>query len=232
MSKEQLEKAWAFLAIIILFYALNTWLSSQGAETIFNVKLLNPKRVPGAYFGILVCAPLLILLCWVGILYQRRHHRGSKWSGIPPLGIGHLDVSKIEAKIFLALQLALFVVVPALSLLHFAGIVNKAWVCAREYSNSPPQIKDYGQFKLPEKGYWWADRYRLDGWDTKSEKCTGGATFFPFVSPLILIFLCGAAFISSAYYLALLMGFFGRSALGGAADKADIPIEEKAAGEP
>jgi hypothetical protein len=217
MSRNQLGKVWSFLAILLLFYALNTWLSSQSAPTVFNVKLLNTNRVPGAYFGILVCAPLLILLCFVGILYRSRHCIGSRWNGIPPVGIGTLDVSKIEGKIFLVVQIALFVVIPALSLVHFANIVTESRVCAREYDNpspppkSLPEIENYGQFKFPEKGLWFGDRYRLDGWDRISKKCSGGITFFPFVSPLCLIFLCGTAFISTVYYLGSLMGFFGKA---------------------
>ena len=73
MSREQFEKAWSLPAFLLLFYALNIWLSTQGALPIFNVKIHTQQLIPEAFLGILICAPLFTLLCLVGILCQRRH---------------------------------------------------------------------------------------------------------------------------------------------------------------
>ena len=89
------------------------------------MKLLHTQRIPGAYAVILIFALLLALLCLVCILYRRRHRTTSKRTGIPPVGIGSLNVYKTEVKVFLAVQLIIFVVIPVLSLVHIDLVTDK-----------------------------------------------------------------------------------------------------------
>ena len=125
MNREQLEKVWPLPAILLLFCALDTWLGGQGASPVFSVKLLHMHHIPGAYPGILICAPMLTLLCLVYVLSQRRDGTISKWTEVPSVGIGGFDFSKTEIKVFFSIQLIIFVLSIVPSLVHIHLITDE-----------------------------------------------------------------------------------------------------------
>lgn len=181
MSDEQLIKIWGISTLVLLFYVINTWISSQGAHPILDIELLDPRRVPGALMALIVSPPLLALAAAIGSIYCTRHSKNSFWHAVPTPGIGALEPTKIEARIYIIVQLFVAYVLPILSFIHFFDIVFNAKVCARHLD-----LPDLSVWSIPD--LWQLNSgYRLDGWDAAAMKCNTGVTFWPLVEPMLLI---------------------------------------------
>lgn len=217
MSKDQLTKVWSAVAAILLFYSLNTYISTQGGAPLFGVPLLSSQREVGALYALILCPPMLLIVALLGELYRRRHGADSKWEGVPPAFIGELDCRKAESRVYLAAVVLLAYMVPMLTFVHFGQIVSEASVCAKDVKGVAPKIAPKSIWTQPESGFWCCDAYRLAGMeadksgerDAKGDRvvtCTGGASFTPLVAPLLLSLSWGLAFAAAAYHLARLIG--------------------------
>jgi hypothetical protein len=181
MSGEQLTRIWGILALLLLFYVSNTWLSSQGAQPILDVELLDPRRVAGALMALVVCPPLLALTATIGDIYRSRHADGRFWQAVPVPGIGSLDPIAGEARAYIFAEIFLVYILPILSFAHFGRIVLGADVCANE-----PHSPGLSVWSIPD--LWQLNSgYRLDGWDAAAMKCNTGVTFWPLVGPILMI---------------------------------------------
>lgn len=219
MSKEQITKVWAAIAIVLLFYALNTYISSQGGAPLFGVPLLTTQRETAALYALIICPPMLFVAVAFGELYLGRYGAKRKWLGIPPAFIGELDVGHRESRAYLVAVVVLAYVVPMLSFFHFARIVAGAELCVKEVTivrqgkevSIPPTKATWLKWDLPESEFWLEDRYRLAGKEAGSDQnalqqCTGGASFTPLLEPAFLVLWCGFAVIYAVFHLGKLAG--------------------------
>jgi len=118
MNQSHLVKLFTALGLILLIISLNTWLAVQGGERVFSISLVSNDKAGAAFFGLMLCSVLLLLVGMVGLLHARRY--GQKWhSRIPIVWLEGLDTSKTEAKVFQILIVVLFFLVPIGAMVHF-----------------------------------------------------------------------------------------------------------------
>ena len=193
MTQEQLSKLWSAIGALLLYYTLNSYLATQGAEPVFPAPLLTKAREPIAIFAILIGAPLLFLVASVGRVFASRA-AGPSLGRIPVLWFDKIDSDSPEGRWYQRLALTAFTMLPALSFLHFFRILTTADVCA--------------SFPTAHKTTAWSltafttlnDPARLGGLLTRDPApphemmCQGGVTFFPLVEPLALLLLIVCAY--------------------------------------
>jgi hypothetical protein len=182
MTQHQLAKLWAVVSVALLYYALNSWLVSQGANEIFEAKLvLSSSRLATAMIAILICSFLLIGASLVGLLYASRA-TGPWHNKIPVFGFGSINTSSREGIGFQGVMLTVFSLLPALSLIHFWQVFLRGKVV----TNGQPSRVASGIFDITA----------LIGFDDPARicdelasgavpGCIKGATFFPFIEPIV-----------------------------------------------
>jgi multisubunit Na+/H+ antiporter MnhC subunit len=69
MTPQQISKVWTVISLVLLYYALNTYLVTQGGNEIFGTKLIVTSRIPAAMMGIPICSALLLVSSLIGIDY-------------------------------------------------------------------------------------------------------------------------------------------------------------------
>lgn len=127
MTLQQLSKVWAVVSVFLLYYALNSYLVTQGGETIFGATLIMKTRVPDGFLAIPICSVLLLVSASIGIAHARR--TGPSWSDrVPLVGFEQLDTTRVEAKLYQAAMLFLLSALPTLTFIHFWGVAASAEV--------------------------------------------------------------------------------------------------------
>jgi hypothetical protein len=190
MNAKQLGKLWTALCGFLLYYAMDSWLVTQGGKGIFGAHLVSEDRVPVAMLAIPICSVLLMVGALVGRDYARMID-GTDWAArIPVVGFESLDMSKTDARIFQAAVIFAFTVLPIGALIHFWLTFNAAKVIS---NTEPPR---------PIKSIWdWSglssigDPARACTSLSDSGKCLGNATIFPGLEPWIFVALTGAAVV-------------------------------------
>jgi len=201
MSKEHLEKLFSALGLVLLFCTLNSWLASQGVHPILGLPLLTEERPPMAFFGLAMASILTILLCTVGWLHARRH--GTNWSGrVPVVWLDGLDTGQPDAKIYQAVVLVLFLLVPTAASVHFAQIIFSSKLCIL----GTRSIASVPEAWLGSLGH--ASQTRLVADLSADATCNHGIQVFAPAEFLILIMLCVLAIV--LMLLLLIAAFWGR----------------------
>jgi hypothetical protein len=197
MSPKQLGKLWTVIGAILLYYALNAWIVTQGGHEIFGMRLVAANRVPAAMVAIPICALLLIATSAIGILYALRTE--PRWPDrIPVVGFETLNTKAPESKVYQGAMLFLLSILPALSLIHFWRMFTQAKLVT---TSRPPALI---------ASVW--DWSKLTSWDDPARICTtvretapappstapgisceGGATVLPGIEPTLLAVLTGLA---------------------------------------
>jgi hypothetical protein len=122
MSQSLLNKVWSFLVVVLLYLCLNVWsITQQWQLSLPGNPFKDGKTTPYgvALYGILLCAPLFIIVCIIARLYSA-HSLGVRWEDrFPRFGDFELDTSKSEAKAFQTITLFLFLLVPLGGIVHF-----------------------------------------------------------------------------------------------------------------
>jgi hypothetical protein len=138
MTSQQISKVWTVLSLALLYYALNTYLVTQGGTPIFGATLIVSTRIPAAMMGIPICSMLLLLLCsLIGMDYARKNR--SDWADrIPLVGFEQIDTASREAKFYQGTVLTLLSVLPIVALVHFWSVFSEA--CAVTTRNPPTLI--------------------------------------------------------------------------------------------
>lgn len=200
MNPQQISKLWSVVGGVLLYYALNSWLVSQGGNEIFGVKLVHSGRVPVAMLAILICAVLLIAASLIGRLFARR--AASSWyERIPVVGFDAIRTGSPEGRIYQLAMMVLLSLIPSLSLIHFwlvftAGKVVTTGSNARVASG----IWDISALQ----GVNDPARICADLAAGPSIACENGTTFFPIVEPLILAVITIVAFLATvAHWLSV-----------------------------
>lgn len=122
MSQSLLNKIWSFLAVALLYLSLNVWsITQQWQLSLPGNPFKDGKTTPFgvALYGVLLCGPLLIVVCIIVHLYAARSQE-KKWQArFPRFGDFALDMSRAEAKAFQMIALFLFLLLPLVGVGHF-----------------------------------------------------------------------------------------------------------------
>lgn len=133
MNVAQLSKLWLVVGTLLLFYALNSWIVTQGGDPIFSGSVISKDRAPAAVVAIPVGSILLALASAVGWLHATR--ASGKWhSRIPIAFFETLDMNRLEARVYQASMLVALSLVPTLALVHFWSIFVTEAVVFRDGS--------------------------------------------------------------------------------------------------
>jgi hypothetical protein len=134
MTSQQISKVWTVLSLASLYYALNTYLVTQGGAPIFGATLIVSNRIPAAMMGIPICSLLLLFCSIIGIDYARKSR--SNWADrIPLVGFEQIDTTSREAKLYQGTMLALLSVLPVVALIHFWTVFSEAYAVT---TKNPP----------------------------------------------------------------------------------------------
>ena len=167
---------------------------SQGANPILDVELLDDRPRLEALFAILVTAPLLILLTIVGIAHARAVDRQGWHARLPVVWLDGVDTRTAGGRAYQAVFLVLFVLLPALALLHFANKVAGATVVRRSDGAT------LGPFDLVPAYNPFDDPYRIGDTPDASE----GVSWYPVIEPILLAILVLSAWICTGRLLWIL----------------------------
>lgn len=136
MTSQQISKVWAVLSLALLYYALNTYLVTQGGAPIFGATLIVSNRIPAAMMGIPICSTLLLLCSLIGMDYARKGR--ANWADrIPLVGFEQIDTGAREAKFYQGAMLAVLSVLPVIALIHFWIVFSEAYAVT---TKNPPAV--------------------------------------------------------------------------------------------
>ena len=134
MTTQQISKVWTALSLALLYYAVNTYLVTQGGNAIFGATLIVGYRIPAAMMGIPICSVLLLVCSVIGIDLAVKN--SENWAGrIPLVGFEKIDTGSREAKFYQGTMLVLMSVVPIIALIHFWSVFSGAHVVT---TKNPP----------------------------------------------------------------------------------------------
>lgn len=122
MSQSLLNKIWSFLAVVLLYLSLHVWsVTQQWQLSLPGNPFEDGKTTPFgvALYGVLLCGPLLIVLCIIVHLYAARSAERKWLDRFPRFGDFTLDTSRAEAKAFQVIALFLFLLLPLVGVGHF-----------------------------------------------------------------------------------------------------------------
>lgn len=124
MTRIHLNKLWTAIGLALAFYMFNAWSASRGGALLFKMVLLDERKVPNAYFSIIVIGLLSALASMIGRLYALQSNaaptRFDRW---PVIGLTDLDMRAPAAKAYQSFFLILILILPLASLIHFWRIV-------------------------------------------------------------------------------------------------------------
>lgn len=209
MTNKNLTILWTAVGSLCFYYAANTWSMSQGGAVLFPGALIDTRPVPGSYLGAFVVSLLLMLTVRVGTAYLDGK-RGRHWSlRFPIVALDKLSPKDGLSRLYQGAFLFLFVILPALSLVHFADkVIGHADIGDREtravFDNRVFYIESPGQLASLEN---YGNRYCM-GQDLNrmhlcatNEDYQGGVTWFPLASPIAMLLLSAVAFVYAGVYV-------------------------------
>jgi hypothetical protein len=203
MSPRQLSKVWAAVSLFLLYYALNTYLVTQGGNTVFGATLLVTKPVPAGMLGIPICSLLLLLSSLIGIDFARKG--GPRWADrVPLVGFDHIDTKAKESKIFQAAMLIALSLVPSLSLIHFWIVFDTAKIATTSNPTKPIPGGIWDWSALVS----WSDPARIctelnqstDQSGQNHYSCEANITILPGLEPTVFAVLTVAAAVATVYF--------------------------------
>ena len=200
MTTHQIGKLWTTLSLFLTYYAINSWIVTQGGNEILGAKLVVSGRAPAALLAIPICTVLILLASSVGRLYSRRS-QATNWAGrIPVVGFDDISAETTEGRFYQAGMLVLLSFLPALSLIHFWHLVLSARIApTADLSASIPSIWDWSHFG-------WNDPARIcSDYESASIPCAHNATVLPGLEPTCLAVLTGLALFSMGAHLASIL---------------------------
>jgi hypothetical protein len=201
MTPQQISKVWTVVSLFLLYYALNTYLVVQGGNPMFGATLIVLHKTPAAMLAIPICSLLLFLSAIIGIGYARKQ-RGRWADRIPVVGFESLDVKSREAKIYQAVMLCLFNVVPLISIAHFWSVISSAKV----YTTGKPQLP------VESIWSWWPTLESLNdparictsvkevGPTPSDISCEGNITILPGLEPTLFAIVTLLAIIAVIWF--------------------------------
>jgi len=179
VKREHYGQLWAGVSLFLLYYALNTWIVTQGGNEIFDAKLVMSNRVPAAVVGIAVCGVLIAVASTFGVLFAAG---GRQWNDrIHVIWLKGLRTDTRSGKGYLSGVFFVVTALPALAMLHFWRLMLLAPVMDRD-GNRQTDVFDWTPTRRT-----FNDPARIcSDWMGGADPCSGNATFFPGLEPLLL----------------------------------------------
>jgi hypothetical protein len=197
MTPQQIGKVWVVISVFLLYYALNTWIVTQGGNEILGAKLIVTPRIPAAMMGIPICSILLVITSLIGKGFAER--TGARWhSRVPILGFESIDTCTREGKLYQGAVITLLSLLPGVSLIHFWRLFATAHVVTTK--NPPERIDSIWSWsaltKLDDPA-----RICTDFNETANKiSCEGNITILPGLEPTVFAVLTGFAVIAIAFH--------------------------------
>jgi len=135
MTPQQMSKVWTVIGLLLLYYALNTYLVTQGGNPVFGATLIT-KRIPAAMLAILICTFLFLLCSLIGIDFARKNGPTCA-DRIPVVGFEQINTAAREARLYQYIMLGVFSLVPILCLIHFWSLFWTADIATARNPTEP-----------------------------------------------------------------------------------------------
>ena len=195
MNTDHLRQLWGAIGTLLVFYAMNAWIVSQGGNAIFDVDLIEDGPRVGALVAIPICSVLLIGVSRIGSAHAR-HRCADEWhSRLPVVWLEGLDTSTSGGRWYQRFFLTIFVIIPSFSLVHFVGKVLDAPVRHSAAIEDPFSPLDFLPIdEIFSKTYWIGGSVAEDG------KLHGAVSWYPVIEPIVLFVLVLAAWVSVAAF--------------------------------
>lgn len=146
MSRANLTALWASLGLFLVYYAVNSYIRTQGGEPILDAKLVVSGRTPAAVVGIVVCSVTLLLVALVGRRYARHPRSGHEWHRrLPVVGLKGLNTGSTDGQVYQAASLVVFLGLPLIALVHFWRVMLNSPVVSNT-TQLPLSLWDLGAF--------------------------------------------------------------------------------------
>jgi hypothetical protein len=212
MNREHYGQLWAGVSILLVYYALNTWIVTQGGNEIFDAKLVVSNRVPAAVVGIAVCGVLIAIASTFGVLVAAG---GPGWTDrIHVIWLKGLRAGACSGKGYLGGVFFLVTALPALAMIHFWRLMVLASVMDRD------GIRKTDVFDWAPTRRTLNDPARIcSDWIGGTDPCSGNATFFPGLEPLLLAVITAIAAAALLLNVAVVLGLMKMRAAHGAKDR-------------
>jgi hypothetical protein len=200
MTPAQIGKVWTAAGLALLYYAMNSWLVSQGGSEVFGLKLVVASRVPAAVVAIPVCTFLLLIVSLVGLRYARL--TGIAWHAkIPVVGFETLNTGSKDGRVYQAAMLFLLCILPFAAIAHFWDVMLSAKIVS---TATPPAVIESIWHWTPVGQ--WNDPARICTiFRDKDLACEGNITIVPGIEPMAF---AGLTFLAAAALIAFLGAVF------------------------
>lgn len=197
MTPPQIGKVWTAAGLALLYYAMNSWLVSQGGSEVFGLKLVVASRVPAAMVAIPVCAILLLIVSLVGLRYAKL--TGIAWhEKIPVVGFETLNSGSKDGRVYQAAMLFFICIIPTAAIVHFWDVMLGAKIVST--AKPPAVIESIWQWTPFGQ---WSDPARICTIFRDTDmSCEGNITIVPGIEPMVFALLTFAA-------VAALIAFLG-----------------------
>jgi hypothetical protein len=122
MDERALRQLWSILGAVTAYYSLSAWLHSQGGGALFSAAFVDDRKVPNAYFSIIIVGVLVTLLCLIGARYaqlKRSNGVGAGLARLPVSVIEAVDTKKLDGRLFQTFFVITFILIPLGSTIHF-----------------------------------------------------------------------------------------------------------------
>jgi hypothetical protein len=189
MTPQQIGKVWTVISAFFLYYALNTWIVTQGGNEIFGAKLIVSHRIPAAMMGIPICLALLLISSLVGMMYAER--TGPRWHDrIPVVGFESILTGSREGKLYQGAMITFLSILPAASLIHFWRLFGNARVVTTKNPTQPiDSIWSWSALTTLDD----PARICTDYNEIPKLSCEGNITILPGLEPTIFAVLTATA---------------------------------------
>jgi hypothetical protein len=202
VNREHYGQLWAGVSLFLLYYAVNTWIVTQGGNEIFDAKLVTSNRVPAALVGIAICGVLMAVASIFGLLFAAG---GRRWNDrIYVVWLKGLRLNTRSGDGYLGGMFFVVTLLPVLAMVHFWRLMLLAPVMDRD-GNRKTDVFD------------WAPTIRTlndparicSDWIGGADPCSGSATFFPGLEPLLLGVVTAVAAAALLLNVAIVLGLVG-----------------------
>ncbi len=175
---------------------------TQGGNEIFDAKLVMSNRVPAAVVGIAVCGALIAVASSFGLLFGLG---GRRWTDrIHAVWLKGLRPDTRSGKGYLGGMFFVVTALPALAMIHFWRLMVLAPVMDRD-ANRQTDVFDWAPTRHTLN-----DPARIcSDWIGGADPCSGNATFFPGLEPLLLGAVTAIAAAALLLNIAVVFGLVG-----------------------
>ncbi len=191
MNAKHLSALWSSVGTVLLYWTLNTWIVMQGGAPFLDLGLILEDPAGAQVIAFHVCPVLLALLLSIAIAHAKAS-KAERWSArLPYVAFDDLDHSQRSARLYQAVFVLVFLVIPAAGLVHFAYQMKDMWVV---YTDAQLQGQAaHGVWAAVLLGLPWeyfdlaGERFRIGPGHSPAEIIENGVTWFPFSSIVFFV---------------------------------------------